>query len=455
MLHSYNAGRREDAGRWAGLRKTGFVVALLAASLAACDSEKILEVTDPDVATPESLEGSAALGVVHAGAIGDFQLGYAGSSGSEGMVQMTALFADEYVNSETFPTRIEVDQRNIQEDNSTMTAIMRNIQRARASADFASNKFMQSAATDIRRSETMSLAGFAIVSMGEAYCSGVPISRLTDAGDIEFGEPRTTAQLWDDAIAKFDSALVQAGASTAAAPTRARNLARIGKGRALLNKGDYTGAAAAVAGVPTSYVYFIFHSDNTGRQTNSLYEFQRVGSRFSVADQEGINGLPFRSESDARTPWSDPDRNGFDNVTPMFYQEKYPTRSAPVPLAEGVEARLIEAEAALSTGNLVGYAAGVNAAREQAGISTPIVVPVTTAEQVDQLFRERAFSLWFTGHRMGDLRRLVRQYGRAQNTVFPTGNYFKGGTYGTDVNFIIPTDEKNNPNFSGCLDRSA
>lgn len=455
MLLPYNSGRRGSASRWAGFRKSALVIALLAGSFAACDSEKILKVTDPDVATPESLEGSAALGVVHAGAIGDFQVGYSGSGGTEGMIQMTALFADEYINSETFPTRIEVDQRSIQEDNATMTAIMRNIQRARASADFASNKFLQSAPTDVRRSETMSLAGFAIVSMAEAYCSGVPISRLTDAGDIEFGDPRTTAQLWDDAVLKFDSALTQAGGSSAAAPTRARYLAQIGKGRALLNKGDYAGAAAAVAGVPTSYVYQIFHSDNTSRQYNALYEFQRVGSRFSVADQEGINGLPFRSQSDARTPWSDPKRNGFDNVTPMFYQEKYPSRSASVPLATGIEARYIEAEAALKAGNLVGYATGVNAGRAQGGVSTPIVVPATAAERVDQLFRERAFSLWFTGHRMGDLRRLIRQYGRAQNTVFPTGNYFKGGTYGTDVNFIIPTDEENNPKFTGCLDRNA
>lgn len=455
MLHSYDSGRREGTGRLAGWRKPAFALALLAGALVACDSEKILEVTDPDVATPESLEGAAALSVVHAGSIGDFQVGYSGSSGSEGQVQMSALFTDEYINSETFPTRIEVDQRSIQEDNSSMTAIMRDIQRARASADFASNKFLQSAPTDVRRSETMSLAGFAIVIMGENYCSGVPISKLTDAGEIIFGDPRTTAQLWDDAIAKFDSALAQAGASTAAAPTRARHLANIGKGRALLNKGDYPGAAAAVAGVPTNYVYNVFHSDNTGRQYNSLFEFQRVGSRFSAADREGINGLPFRSESDARTPWSNPNRLGFDNVTPMYYQEKYPTRSAPVPLATGIEAELIKAEAALKAGNLVGYAAGVNAARAQGGVATPIVVPATTAAQVDQLFRERAYSLWFTSHRLGDLRRLIRQYGRSQAQVFPTGNYFKGGTYGTDVNLIIPLDERNNPNFKGCLDRNA
>lgn len=455
MLLSYFAGRRASADWLAGVRIPALVITLLSVSLVACDSEKILEVTDVDVATPESLEGNAALGVVHAGAIGDFQVAYSGSDGSEGQITMAAMFTDEYVNSETFPTRIEVDQRIIQEDNATMTGIMRDVQRARASADFASAKFAAGAPTDIRRSETMSLAGFAILLMGENYCSGVPISKLTDAGEIIFGEQRTTSQLFDDAIAKFDSALTQAGASTAAAPTRARNLAKIGKGRALLNKGDHAAAAAAVAGVPTNFVYYIFHSENTGRQNNGLWAFQRVGSRFSVADNEGINGLPFMSDNDPRVRWSYSGRAGFDGSTPLYYEEKYPTRSSSVPLAEGVEARLIEAEAALKAGNLLGYAAGINAARTQQGAPTPIIVPATASAQVDQLFKERAYALWLTSHRLGDLRRLIRQYGRTEDGVFPTGNYFKGGVYGDDVNFIIPSDEKNNPNFKACLDRSA
>jgi hypothetical protein len=39
--------------------------------------------------------------------------------------------------------------------------------------------------------------------------------------------------------------------------------------------------------------------------------------------------------------------------------------------------------------------------------------------------------------------------------VFPTGNFAEGGTYGTDVNLILPQQEQNNPNFKGCLDRNA
>jgi len=31
--------------------------------------------------------------------------------------------------------------------------------------------------------------------------------------------------------------------------------------------------------------------------------------------------------------------------------------------------------------------------------------------------------------------------------VFPNGAYFKGGTYGTDVNVPVPFQEQNNPEY--------
>jgi hypothetical protein len=53
------------------------------------------------------------------------------------------------------------------------------------------------------------------------------------------------------------------------------------------------------------------------------------------------------------------------------------------------------------------------------------------------------------------MRRLVRQYGRPQDTVFPVGAFFKGGDYGSDVNLPVPQAEHNNTHFSGCTDRNA
>ena len=77
------------------------------------------------------------------------------------------------------------------------------------------------------------------------------------------------------------------------------------------------------------------------------------------------------------------------------------------------------------------------------------------------LFEERARWLFGTAHRLGDLRRLVRQYGFGQEQVFPSGSFFKGGAYGSDVNFPIPFEEHENEALAGlegqslCLDRSA
>jgi hypothetical protein len=60
------------------------------------------------------------------------------------------------------------------------------------------------------------------------------------------------------------------------------------------------------------------------------------------------------------------------------------------------------------------------------------------------------------GTRTGDMRRLIRQYGRTAANVFPTGTWHKGGQYGSDVNIILPLAEANNPVEGAgiCLDRN-
>jgi hypothetical protein len=94
------------------------------------------------------------------------------------------------------------------------------------------------------------------------------------------------------------------------------------------------------------------------------------------------------------------------------------------------------------------------------GVLTALTSPADSTAAINLLFNERARWLWGTAHRLNDLRRLERAigvrggFGRPDSTVFPHGLYFKNGlTYGTDVNFPIPLDEQNNPNFQQCLDR--
>ena len=74
-----------------------------------------------------------------------------------------------------------------------------------------------------------------------------------------------------------------------------------------------------------------------------------LNARFSVANKDGGNGINFRDALDPRVPWArvPANRLGFDKATPQFDQGHYFNESAPIPIATGVEARLIEAEAAL------------------------------------------------------------------------------------------------------------
>ena len=141
--------------------------------------------------------------------------------------------------------------------------------------------------------------------------------------------------------------------------------------------------------------------------------------------------------------------------TPLYVQLRWSTRDANVSVADGVEARLIEAEAQLRAGDAAAFLATLNALRTTVTGLAPLADPGTTAGREDLLFRERAYWLFATGHRLGDLRRLIRQYGRTEAQVFPTGDFAEGGQYGHDVNFPVPQAERNNPNFTGCLNRAA
>lgn len=446
------------------MRRTGGAL-VLSAALVACDIDTLLDVPDPDVATPESVQAKAALPAVLAGAIGDFMVAY--NSSGDGQISMSGLFTDELIWAETFPTRFEVDVRSIQISNVTMEGVFRNLHRARISASRAATGYATLDATNIAPyAEALNLEAMTYMYFGENYCNGVPFSRLDATGAPVYGDPITNDQMFAQAVTLFDSALAILGTSTAAAAATQREFARIGRGRALLNRGQYANAAAAVAAVPTSFSYSIQHSANTGRQNNGLWSLVFEGRRFSVGQQEGINGLPYRTDAAAGDPRIPNQRgtgatsNGFDGSTPLFTQLKYPLRDSPAPVVTGAEARLIQAEASLQAGTfgvpVTGGLAIINSLR---GTTTPplapLADPLTATGRQDLLFKERAYWMWLTAHRLGDMRRLMRQYGRTEDQVFPTGSFFKGGLYGDDVNFPIPFDEQNNPKFQQCSDRNA
>ena len=428
-----------------------------AATLAACDVNSQLDITDPDVLNVGDFNSPAGANPIRLGVLGDFTFAYSGTI--DGIVVMSANLSDEVYSTDTFDGRLFPNQRATNDQLDQVATSYRNLHRARVGASRVVpilKEFTPNASANI--AEVYAIRGYAENFFAELYCSGVPFSN-----EVDFGQPLTTEQMLQTALASFDSALAIVGTDV-----KVRSLAQVGRARVLLNLNRPGDAAQAVNGVLTTYKYEQFHSQATGRQENGIWGALSVTSpRYSLYAQEGTVEF-LRTPADPRVPWAATTRRGFNAAhTNINDQRKY-SRSGTVVLADGVEARLIELEARLRGGAQADRQAvydGLNNLRgqwQQLGYTTAIPAltggaPTTQDAAVNQLFEERALWMWLTGHRLGDLRRLVRQYNRTQANVFPSGALRAplSGSYGDDVNFVIPVAETNNPNFNGCIDRGA
>ena len=426
------------------------VLMVLSSLCISCDS--VVEVSDPDIVTPESLNSEAGIQTLRAGSLGDLAVAMSGSAAGHGattgLIVMSGLMADEYAYSGTFPTRREADTRNLQDINSDVNTIYGNLHRSRTGAETTVDLLADFGGNPEIESEMQSVTGYAYVMFAETFCGGVPFSKApADGGELIYGEPLTTEQMFNQAISWFDQAIANAGSNDKLA-----NLGRVGKARSLLGLGQMDAAAAEVAAIPTDFVYNIEQSDNSRRQENGIYIMSTVRRQFSIADGKGGNGLMFRSSMDPRTPWDGGTEFGQDDITLYYNQLKYDSSNVPVVLASGTEARLIEAEAAANADDATTVEDIHNALRATIGLSDLDLSGISGDDLLLAHFSERAFWLFSTGHRLGDLRRLVDVYGMMPSNVFPWGPYFKGGEYSTNLKFLVPQSESNNPNYVGCLD---
>jgi len=451
-MRFFNSARRV-------IRPVGAMAAAFA--VAGCSTD-LLSVPTPDVIAEAAIGGSLGVTTLRNGALQDFIVSYSGTQ--DGFVVVSGNLGDELNTTDTFADRYNTDGRNSSEvlGGAVQTPYVQ-LQLARASLASAIEKWIvvkpTTAAVKDSLSEMYAIRGFTETAFGEGWCSGVPFSKVSASGDFEYGSPQTTAQVFTRASASMDTALANATG------TNYRSLASIGKARVLLDQGQFAQAAAAVSGVATSYKYVLSHSIATGRQTNGLWTaMYNAGTRYVITSNEGTNGIDYLvTPADPRVPWVPTANLGFDGTsTNLPRQLKYTSQSAPFTLADGIEARLIEAEARLQGATQAdrdAVFAQLNTLRAT-GLATAIAPlaasPTTQADAVSMLFKERAYWLFLTGHRLGDMRRLIRQYGRTAATVFPVGamRYRPGNSYGTDVNLVIPFIERNNPKFAGCLDRN-
>lgn len=436
------------------------VAALL--PLAACSRGDLLEVATPDQITPDVAASAVGANAQRVSAIGNFAFFYGGDYGGSfhGVSITSGLLSDEMEQARGGTEHVDSRAQNEALNPLTTTwasvgqantQLIRAIKAVGQYAPEGTTTEKSTKATQI--AQLYALRGMLLTIVGEIYCNGVPI------GDANDTDPKTdiltNAQLWTRALSQFDSALTTLGTVSASDIT---NLVAVGRGRTLVDQGQYGPAATAVANVPTNFVYNVFYSTST--VINAVYDWMNGTLNYAPADKEGGNGLAFISANDPRvtvirgTNGTPTPRAGQDGRN-HFTQTVFSKGDAPVPLATGIEARLIEAEAALNAtpADPVTYLAKVNAARANRTDLPALTDPGTQAGRIDQLMSERGFWFWGTTHRLGDMRRLIRQYGRATESVYPTGPYFAGGSYGTEVALVPAQSERNNPAYTGCADQ--
>src|SRR5262245_54532292 len=242
------------------------IVLAAAAAFVGCDPKTaLLEAVDPDIIDPSSVESAAGAVAVRNGALARLR---AATADDETTWLFGGLLVDEWATSSTFVQNDETDQRATKLDNSTVQGELRALYRVRTASNQAIallTKYRPTPSADI--GEMYFARGFAELQLASDFCNGIPLS--DGAGDeIKLGEPLTVKQVFDAAIASFDSAM-NLSTGTDAASVSINRAARIGKARALLGIGisNVSAAAALVTGVPTNFRYDVTASLTGGSNT--------------------------------------------------------------------------------------------------------------------------------------------------------------------------------------------
>lgn len=285
-------------------------------------------------------------------------------------------------------------------------------------------------AGDINAARSALYSGFALVLMAESFCEGV----------MRVGPPMTTAETLDSAIVRFDRAIQEATAATGDEAVRIANSARVGLARAYLQKGDYAEAARAAEPVPSDFEHYAIYVDDASarsRAGNSV--FARTASTSLVVPDA------YRELGDPRIPFADGGRMAQDGQLYFYMQQKYPGYDAPIRISSGLEARYIEAEAALKLGDSAPALALIAERRAVGG------QPAFGGDDADailaELMDQRARDFWLEAKHLGDYRRnpSATPYVGAPGAPFYKPNL---GEYGELTCIPVPNEERQaNPNF--------
>jgi hypothetical protein len=375
------------------------------------------------------------------GAIADFECAYTRD------VLGTAVLGDELINSFSNTSSFDYDRRTINPTSpyaggcGGATTVPQNpgiytgLSTARGTADVAYD--LLSGWTDAEvpnrvrlMGQVATYAGYSLLLLGEGFCSAA----------INVGPEMTPAQLFAEALVRFDKAIADA---TAANDATTLNLARLGRARGLLNTGQLAAAATAAALIPANFVVNTSMDASNARRQNVVY--RHLFELFYSSVDPSFRGLTLDGAPDPRVVVTNSGRTGQGTNIVVWQASKYPAFTTPIPVARYAEAQLIIAEARVAAGDLTGAAAAINAARNSGRTGMPQydATGQTAAQVRAQLIEERRREFFLEGRRFWDVRRFELPLVPAVGAP-----YLTTGFYGDQRCFPLPAVERNNnPNL--------
>ena len=220
--------------------------------------------------------------------------------------------------------------------------------------------------------------GYSEMLLAELFCNGIPLSSTVD-GFFTYTTPLTNNEVYAIALTHLDSAIAAGRTSGGKSPRR-----HAARDEHQERGGDREGSRARRS--------WPIHRSGGGRRrrADELHvqrhllagdeRQQRLGTGRPGVDARALRGrrqlrhagitknaLPFSSAKDPRVPTvGSPTANGtksIDGITPLVSQQIWLNRSDPIPVATGIDARLIEAEAKLNANDIAGMMTILNALR--------------------------------------------------------------------------------------------
>lgn len=232
------------------------------------------------------------------------------------------------------------------------------------------------------------LVGLAHERFGELFCEVVYSTGIEEGAGVL---PRTAS--FDSAIVSLQRAITIA---TAAGEADYVTAARAGLAQAYAGLGQWGNATAQSTQVPTDFeldAIFnqttnsnVVHDETWDRNEGGVYgtyawrlptqdpraEYTECGTFDNPADPKNSTVTPTNAAGCSG-------HQGADGVTAHYRQDKYDDDGSDIPVATGVDMRLIEAEAALVGGapNLAAFTTAINAVRNFYGLGDLSAQPAT------------------------------------------------------------------------------